>query len=383
MSKNIKIVSLIILIVIIAGLSSFIPRWFLWKEIKTTADGNDPLKVSILIAKPERQPISLTLPSTTSPMRFTPIWSRVDGYLNDFYVDIGDQVHENDPMATIETPELDKELLQAKADLLDAIAKLEIASISAKRWETLYQRNSEAVPKQEVDERNATLQSSQALVEASAANVQRLEKLQNFKNIIAPFSGIVTKRNIDRGSLITAGSAGNPQQLFVVSQIDVLRVFVDVPQPFFRLIKDGMETKVYIQEFADPFQGTVARTSGALDQVSRTLLTEIHVQNKEGLLTSGLYANVTFSLTPTADYFIVPTKSVIIINDGPKVALLDKEETVQIVPIEIGRDWGKTIEITAGIKENDRIITNPGSKIRSGMRAKVHIHENEDEKVSK
>lgn len=366
-----KPLAIIFTLLVILGIATLAPKLANWQEIKALADDHKIPEVSVLIAKPERKPISLTLPSTLFPMRTTPVWARVDGYLQDFYVDIGDRVEENQVIATVETPELDKQLLQAKADRLTAIARLDIAKISADRWKALYQKNAEAIPLQEVDQRSADYQAADAAVEAASANVERLEKLVGFKTIQAPFSGIITQRTIDKGSLITAGSAGNPQQLFVVSQIDVLRVFVDVPQSFYRLIQDGLKTDIIIQEFSKPFTGVVVRTAGALDQTARTLRTEIHVDNKEGVLTSGLFANVVFTLNPTADYFIIPTKSLIIINDGPRVALLDSDNIVRIIPVEIGRDWGKTIEITNGIKENDRVITNPSYQIKEGKPATV------------
>lgn len=373
--KPIAIIFIFLVTLLLIGIA---PRFFNWQEIKAIADDDQPPEVEILAAKPEREPIALTLPSTLYPMKTTPIWARVDGYLGEFYVDIGDHVEEGELIASIETPELDKQLMQAKADRLNAIAKLEIAKISAERWQALYKRNSEAVPLQEVDQRNADLQAAQATVVASTANVERLEKLVNFKKITAPFSGIITQRNIDKGSLITAGSAGSPQQLFVISQIEVLRVFVDVPQAFYRLIQDGITAQVAIQEFPQTlFTGVVVRTAGALDQTARTLRTEIHINNKEKLLTSGLFANVTFKLIPTADYFIVPTKSLIILNDGPKIAILDPENLVQIVPVELGRDWGKTIEITSGVHKNDRVITNPSYKIRPGKTARVIAQQEE------
>jgi RND family efflux transporter MFP subunit len=366
-----KPLAIVFALLVILAILTTAPKLVNWSEIKTLADDHQIPEVSILVAKAERKPISLTLPSTLYPMRTTPIWARVDGYLDNFYVDIGDPVVANQVIATIETPELDKQLLQARADRLNAVARLDIAKISADRWKALYQKNTEAVPLQEVDQRTADYQAALASVEAADANVERLEKLVGFKTILAPFSGIITERPIDKGSLITAGSAGNPQQLFVISQIDVLRVFVNVPQTFFRLIQDGQQTQVVIQEFSQPFIGVVARTAGALDQTARTLLTEVHVDNKEGLLTSGLFANVTFTLSPKADYFIVPTKSLIIINDGPKVAILDRDNIVRVIPVEIGRDWGKTIEITNGIKEDDRVITNPSYQITEGKRAAV------------
>ncbi len=359
--------SVLILIIILFLLGLF-PRLVIWREINRIAYKHDIPSVNVLEVKADKNSVSLVLPSTTNALRFTPIWARVDGYLENFLVDIGDHVKEGQLLAIIDTPEIDKQLLQARADLLNAISNFEIAKISAKRWSALYEKNPQAVPKQEVDEREATLRSTEALVKAGQANVERLEKLQGFKYIIAPFSGVITERNIDKGSLITAGSAGSPQQLFFLVKLDIIRVFVNVPQNFYRLIKDGQTADVTIREFPNKvFKGTVARTAGALDPVARTLLTEVHVDNKDGLLTRGLYANVTFRLIPDVAYYIVPFSSVIIVDAGPKMAIVDDQNKVKIVDVTLGKDDGKTIEITSGIKENDKIILNPNEKIKDGI----------------
>ncbi len=367
-------VAILLLILFLVGL---LPRISRWHEINSIAEEHKLPSVNVLDAKPEKKPIALVLPSTTNAIRYTPIWARVDGYLENFFVDIGDHVQEGQLLATIDTPEIDKQLLQGRADLANAIAQLEIASISSRRWNDLYQRNPQAVPKQEVDERNATLLSSQASVKAYQANVQRLEKLQGFKHIIAPFSGIITQRDIDIGSLITAGSSGNntgnPQQLFFLAKIDIIRVFVNVPQFYCRLIKNGLTADITIDEFPERvFKGYVARTAGSLDPVARTMLTEVHIDNHDGTLTTGYYANVAFSLVPTMDYFIVPTNSVIIINDGPKIAIVDNKNIIRMVPVTLGRDYGKTMEITTGIKENDRVVVNPDERIKEGVEVQIH-----------
>ncbi len=359
---------IIFLIFLVLFLGGLFPRLGRWKEIKDEAENDSLIKVSVMTLTPLRQPIELILPSATQAMHFTPIWARTNGYLTRFLVDIGDKVKEGQLLAEIDTPEVDRELLQARADLESAKAKLDIASISAKRWTDLYQLNAQAVPHQEVDERMSTLHSAEGNVKAAEANVQRLEKVQGFNQIYAPFKGTVTERNIDVGSLITAGSNGNPQQLFTIAQMDPLRVFVNVPQSYYRMIKDGLETKIRIQEFNNQFfKGTVVRNAGALDPIARTLSTEIHIDNKDGRLMAGLYAEVIFSLIPEASYFIVPTKSLIIRNQAPQAAILDKENRIKLVSVTIGRDYGKSIEIVSGLNEEDRLITNPSPSIVEGV----------------
>lgn len=366
--RNYFILLIIFLIFLALFLGGFFPRLKIWSEIKAAAEQQAFIKVSVMTVTAQQQPIELILPSTTQAMHFTPIWARTNGYLSYFNVDIGDKVKEGQLLAEIDTPEVDRELLQAKADLESAMAKLDIARISAKRWRDLHQLNVLAVPQQEVDERTSTLQSAEGDVKAAEANVQRLEKVQGFNQIYAPFKGTIIERNIDIGSLITAGSNGTPQQLYKIAQMDLLRVFVNVPQYYYRSIKDGLETKIKIKEFPDQlFKGVVVRNAGALDPVARTLSTEIHIDNKEGRLMAGLYAEVIFSLVPEKPYCIIPTKALIIRNQAPQVAVLDEENRIKLVNVAIGRDYGKSIEIVSGLNEKDRIVTNPSPNILDGV----------------
>lgn len=362
----------IAVLIICAIVFGFVPRLAQWKKIEKIASDPKLPSVSIMEVKAETKPIDLVLPSTTDGIHITPIWARTDGYLSEFLVDIGDRVKSGQLLAVIDTPEVDKQLLQARADLQSAIAKLEIARITAQRWEKLYSSNPQAVPQQEVDERAATFHSAEADVKAFQENVDRLEKIKGFQKIYAPFDGTIIERNIDIGSLITAGSNGNPQQLFKIAQMDILRVFVNVPQSFFRLIKDGVTADVLIKEFPSrTFKGTVARTAGALDPIARTLLTEVHIDNTDHALMVGLYAEVHFSLIPDVAYFIIPTQALIIRTGEPKVAIIDDKNIVSMVPVTIGRDFGKTIEVTSGLNQNDKLITNPSERIKRDIKVQV------------
>ncbi len=359
---------IIFIVLVILFLIGFFPRMFHWEKLVETANTVYPITVNIQTLEPSKKLIELILPSTTQAMRITPIWSRSDGYIKNFYVDIGDNVHKGQLMLDIETPEIDKQLSQGKADLRTAFAKLEIAKISATRWQELFSLNQEAVSEQEVDEKNTNLVAVLSEVESAAANVQRLEDIQGFSKLKAPFQGIITERNIDIGTLVTAGSQENYQQLFQIAQTDVIRVFVNVPQPYFRLIKVGGKTDIFIQEFPERiFKGTIARTSKSLDPLSRTLLTEIHVDNKDGEILIGLYAEVHFHLIPEAPYFIIPTTALVITDGDPQVAIVDDQGKVSLKVVKIGRDFGKTIEITWGLKEGEKMVTNPTERIRDGV----------------
>lgn len=349
-------------------LIGFFPRLIHWEKLEKASNFTHPISVDLMTLEPSKKPIELILPSTTQALRITPIWARIDGYIKDFYVDIGDRVEEGQLMLDIDTPEIEQQLSQAKADLSMALAKLEIAKISASRWQDLFDANSEAVSPQEVDEKTSASQAVFSEVESAKANVQRLEKIYGFSRLYAPFKGIIIERNIDIGSLVTAGSQANYQQLFQIAKTDIIRVFVNVPQSYFRLIKVGGEADILIQEYPERiFKGTIARTSSSLDPLARTLLTEIHVDNKEGDLIVGLYAEVFFNLVSDSPYFIIPTTSLIIRDGPPQVAVIDDEGKVRLQTVKIGRDFGKTIEIISGLKEKEKIITNPTERIRNGV----------------
>lgn len=353
-------------------LTGYIPRLQKEKALERETEELILPEVTVMEISPDTKNIKLILPSSTQALRITPLWARTNGYLGKLLVDIGDDVKEGQLLANIETPEVEEQYDQAKADYESSIARHEIAKISAQRWFDLYESNPEALSAQEVDERRTTLQASEADLQSYKANMMRLEKLLEFKKIIAPFNGKIIERNVDIGSLITQGSNGNPQQLFVLAQNDIMRVFVNVPQTFYRQIKNGVETDVKIREFPDRiFKGTVARFSGAVDPVARTMLTEIHVDNKEGLLLPGLYAEVKFSLKPDNAYFVIPTDALIIRTGNPQIAVLDKDNIAHLTTVNIGLDYGLNVEVIDGLKNGDKIITNPSEKILEGTKVNV------------
>ena len=362
-------IAAILILLFILGL---IPRLLIWGELENETEVINPLSVGVILAKPNKEPIELNLPSITTGINTTPIWARTNGYIKKFYVDIGDQVKEGQLMVDIETPEIVNELSQAKANLTTAIARFEIAKITATRWQELLSSNAEAVSTQEVDVHKYSFSEETAAVEAAYANVQRLENILGFNKVYAPFPGIVTTRNIDIGTLISAGSQGNLVQMFQVDKIDIIRVFVSVPQPYFRSIKVGGKTEVSIGEFPDKvFEGIIARTSGSLDQATRTLLTEVHVNNKKGHLIPGLYAEVKFKLTPAFPSYIIPSTALIIRTGHPLIGVVNNDGIVHLKKVKIERDYGRTLAITSGIKENDKIITNPNEKIVEGVKVTI------------
>lgn len=363
------IASLILLFIL-----GWIPR-YLQKETVDKAAALDNLpRVRVMEVKEETKPTELVLPSSAEALHVTPIWARTNGYLINFLVDIGDHVKEGQLLAVIDTPEVDQQLKQSVADLKSSIARKDIAKISADRWQSLYAKNPEAISTQEVDERAATLRSAEADVVSFEKNVERLHYLQQFKKIYAPFDGIITKRDIDIGSLITQGSSGaNPQELFQIAQTNIIRFFVDVPQYFFRDIHVGLDAEVRINEYPDRiFKGKVVRYAKALDPIARTMSTEVDVENPHGEIAPGLYATVRFALKPSSGRYIVPTNALIIRSGTPRIALVDAKDIVHIKSVQIGRDYGKTIEIVSGLEENDRIIINPTEKIVEGTKVEIY-----------
>jgi RND family efflux transporter MFP subunit len=350
----------------------WIPRMMNTKRIEAIAAENSLPKVTIMKIHPNTKPIELILPSSAQAWHMTPIWARVNGYLTRYLVDIGDVVKKGDLLAEIDTPETDEQVKQAQADLKNANIERDIAKITSDRWQRLWEKNPEAVSKQEVDQYNANYKSTEALIIASEKNLSRTTYQQKFKYIYAPFDGVITQRNIDIGSLIYGTVNGMSQELFQISQTHVIRFFVEVPQNYFRQIKEGVEAEITVQEFPGKlFKGIVTRYAKALDPTARTLLTEVDVENKEGILYAGLYGRVKFLIWPENINFIIPTTAIIIRSGFPQVAVVDDHHIVHLKQVQIGRDYGKEMEITFGLEENDRIVTIPSDRIREKTQVSI------------
>lgn len=386
MNKKQKIsitpIAVVILILMILFLIGFFFRWNNQRSLEKRAEANLLPVVRIMIAQPEKEAIPLTLPSFLVAYNVTPILARTNGYLKNFYVDIGDTVKKNQLLCEIETPDVDAEWVKAQAELEQTIAKEWIAKITAERWAKLYERDKDAVPKEEVDETQAAFNAAVADVEAAQANLLYWEVLKDFKYIRAPFDGIISERNIDIGSLISAGNESMTQPyttgfevltqpLFKIISTEIFRAFVEVPQPFFPYIKDGVSAEVFVPEYPhEIFQGKIVRNANALDQESRTLLTQVNIQNKDNLLRAGLYTEVQFSFKPYEDTFTIPVGALIIRNGPPLVALLKDDNTAYLQEVQIGRDFGKSLQIIKGLKKDDKIILNPSYKIRNGVKVR-------------
>ena len=312
--------------------------------------------------------VQLELPGNLTAYEESPIYARVNGYLKRWFTDIGTRVVEGQPLAEIETPELDQEIIQAGAALAQANANLEIARISADRWQNL--RKSDSVSQQDTDVRVATWHARQADVQAATANLQRLKEMANFKNLVAPFPGIITVRTVDAGTLITAGSS---REIFRLARIDPLRVYISLPQAYSQVVKTNDEAVLTFAELpGETFTGRVDRTAGAIDPVSRTLLTEILVSNHDGKLFPGAHAMVRINLAARADPVIVPVNTLLFRNEqGVQAGLVDANGTVRLATLMVGRDYGTAVEIVHGLSETDNVILNPSDSLQPGTKVRV------------
>jgi multidrug efflux system membrane fusion protein len=330
---------------------------------------------TVAVVRPiaEKPDEELVLPGTLQAYEESPIYARTNGYLLRWYKDMGSQIKKGDLLADIDTPEVDQELMQTRANRQQILAALDLAKINADRYVSL--RKTDSVSQQEADQQSSGYTQAQANLAAADANVRRLEQLESFKHVYAPFSGVLTKRNVDPGALINAGSTGGGaagKELFDIARVDPLRVFVSVPQSYAPAIKVGMDATVTLQEHpGQKFTGTVVRTAEAIDPITRTLLTEVDVPNKNEQLLPGSFGEVHFRAGVNAQKVTIPVNAMLFRQDGPRVAVLGGDNKVQLRPITIGRDYGATLEIVAGVEVNDRIVINPADSLEEGQQVNV------------
>jgi len=361
------ILAVVFLVAAIVGLASrFSERRALAKETETLAVAT----VSVIHPKVEPPQQELVLPSTLQAYIESPIYARTNGYLLKWYKDIGSHVQKGERLADIETPEIDQELQQSRAARDQAAAQVEIAKTSAKRWENL--QKMDAVAQQETDERTNAYSQAEANLAAATANVRRLEELESFKHVYAPFSGVLTRRNIDIGALINAGNTGSNQQLFNIARVDPIRVYVGVPEIYAPSVRPGVHASIEIPSLNEQkFSGSVVRNADSIDTTTRTLLTEIDVPNPKGELLPGAYAQVHFDLTISAVRLSVPVNALMFRAEGTRAAVVDANSRVHLQPVTIGRDYGTTVEILAGLQATDSIVLNPSDSLEDGQQVSV------------
>jgi len=321
----------------------------------------------------------LVLPGTTQAFIDTPIFARTSGYLKQWYFDIGAHVEQGQLLAVIETPELDRQLAQAQANLKTAQANEKLAEITATRWQNLLKTDS--VSKQETDQAVQDLSAKQATVESMTADVQRLQQLQSYEKVYAPFSGVITARNTDIGALINAGAGGAqgmatvPQELFHMAAVNRLRIFVSVPEVDSAAAQNGSKAPLTLDEFpGETFQGTIARNSDAIDLNSRTLNVEVDIDNRGARIKPGAYVFVHLKLPDNSKKattsLSIPANTLLFRSEGLRVGVV-RGDHAELVPITIGRDYGSTVEVIDGLKPADRIIVNPSDSLTTGTPVRI------------
>jgi RND family efflux transporter MFP subunit len=327
---------------------------------------------TISVVSPQRAASSqeIILPGNVQPYVTAPIFSRTNGYLQAWYFDIGAHVKKGQLLAVIATPEVDQQLGQSRSNLSTAEANLRLAEITKNRYQGLLKSN--AVSQQDVDNAVGTYNANKSIVEADQANVKQLEALQSFERIYAPFDGIITARNTDVGALVDSGSSGGVKtDLFHLSQVDRLRVYVNVPEEYSQATTSGLTAELTLSEFPGTiFTGKLVRTSQAINFETRTLLAEVDVTNPTGKLLSGSYAEVHFKIPGTITTYILPVDTLLFRKEGLRVAVV-KDSKAQLLPVTPGRDFGDTIEIISGLQGNESVMVSPPDSVVNGEKVQI------------
>lgn len=333
-----------------------------WHRVTQRHDQRDfvqrttQIEVNVATARRDSKPKELVLPGTFQAFNQTTIFPRSNGYVKSWKVDIGDNVQAGQLLAEIATPEVDQQLAQARA-------QEEIAKLTADRWRDLVQKN--VVSKQEYDQ-------NEKAYEAAKANLQQLEKIQGFQQVVAPFTGKITARNIDIGTLVTAGTGNSGTPLFSMVQSDPLRVYVFVPQENAASMREGLKAKILVQERpGQDFEGTVTRTAGALDPTSRTMQVEVQVPNHDGKLYAGMYGQVKFLLPDDNAPIVVPADAFVFRSQGPQVVTVTNDNRIHWQKIRVGRDFGTQLEVLDGLAENTKVVMNPTDDLTEGGQVQV------------
>jgi RND family efflux transporter, MFP subunit len=359
------IAAIVVLAIVVAGVAT---RANESRNLREWTDQQATPSVTLVTPEGGQGGGDLNLPGRLQAYARAPIYARTSGYLKSWKYDIGQKVKAGDVLGELETPDLDQQLLQAKADLASARANEALAQTTAKRWQAM--RDSDSVSKQEVDEKTGDYDAKRALAAAAQANLERIQATKGFAKLVAPFDGVVTARETDVGALINAGGGG--QELFVVSDTHKLRMYVNVPQNYAPAIKQGATVKLSVPEYpGKTFEGKVESTSSSINAASGTTLVQVAVDNNDGKLLPGGYASVTFDLPANAALYRVPASALVYDGNGLRVAIVDAQNKVTFKDVTIAQDFGKTVQLASGIAAGDRLIESPPDGLANGDTVKV------------
>jgi RND family efflux transporter MFP subunit len=366
---------LLVLVLVAAAVLAYV----IWSGIASRVQAGNALTaetkelavptVSVITPKVTPGAEGIALPGNMQAFIDTPVWARSSGYLKTWYVDIGGRVKQGQLLAEIEAPEVDQQLLQARAQLQTAEANLKLSQVTADRYTSLFKTDS--VSKQDVDNAVQGQAAKEADVSSAQANVSRLEQLVAYEKVEAPFSGIVTARNIDVGALVNQGANTPGKELFHVASIDTLRTYVSVPEMYSQAARPGVQAYLTLDEFPGRrFYGQVVRNANSIDQSSRTLLVEVDVKNPTGELLPGSYVSVHLKLPSKIPAVTVPSNTLLFRAEGLRVVKVT-EGKAELVPVIMGRDFGDTVELVGGIKHDDKVVVNPSDSVVNGQQVEI------------
>jgi RND family efflux transporter MFP subunit len=362
------------MVVVAAGLGY---RYYLFQQAKQLAVDTAMRSVSVVHPAHGVAAAKISFPGQLEGFTSASVYARVNGYLKSWSKDIGAVVKAGDVLAQIDSPEVDQQYEQAKSDVLASSSAERLAEVSFQRWQNLL--GVEAVSQQEVDQRSAELESKRALKRISESSLERAKTFNGYKNLTAPFSGIVTERNIDVGDLV---SNGGGKRLFVVTNIDKLRLYIQLPQIYLNDIRPGLEVTVSVPEYpGKEFKAQVVRSSGAVSNQTGASLVEIAIDNADHKLTAGEYASVSMSLPFDASLLRIPASALIVHKEGTFVAEVDKDSRVKLVPVKVSKDLGQEIEIVGDVAEDSNIIGTPADTLIEGEKVKIYAPETSEQKA--
>jgi RND family efflux transporter MFP subunit len=357
-------------VLVLIGIFLMFQRKTQYQALAEETEASTIPTVSVVHAIPEPGNENLVLPGTLQAYVESPIYARTNGYLRKWYHDIGSRVNKGELLADIDSPEVDQQLAQAKADLSTSQANRQLADITAARNIELLKTN--AISKQEADNSNGDLAAKKAIEQSATANVRRLQELIGFQRVAAPFSGVITKRNVDTGTLINSGNGGTAQQLFTLAQTDPIRVFINVPESSAASIKPGLGAYLELTQYpGQKFQGKVVRTAESIDLATRSLYTEVDVPNKTGQLLPGGFAQVHLEVKASGQRLQVPINALLFRSEGLRAVVIDSEQKARLRPLVVGRDYGTTLEVIGGLDASDWIVLNPPDSLEDGQT--VHV----------